>query len=88
MKTTWSLSVCVIALVVGTAGPATANQDQAAGITIRSEAGAELRGQPQAPTCGDLADPGFLLGQPALVAALLTLAVIAAYVLRLNRSDG
>ena len=63
MKTTWNLPVYVIALVVGITGPAIANQNEAEGITIRSDAGVKLAGQPQPPTCSDLGDPGFLLGQ-------------------------
>ncbi len=63
MKATRNLVVCVMALVVVSIGPAIANQDQTAGITSGAEAGSELRGQQQAPTCSDLGDPGFLLGQ-------------------------
>ncbi len=62
MKTRWTLAVCVIALLVVATGPATANQDQMAGITIRSGSVSDL-GRQIAPTCGALADPGFLLGQ-------------------------
>ena len=46
MKTTWNLAVYVIALVVGITGPAIANQNEAEGITIRSESGVKLGGQP------------------------------------------
>jgi len=53
----------VVVLVVTATGRAIANQDQTAGITVESEPGVKVAGEPLPPTCGDLADPGFLLGQ-------------------------
>ena len=63
MKTRWNLAVCVVVLVVAATGPAIGNQDQVAGITVGSEAGVKVAGDPTPPTCGAIGDPGFLLGQ-------------------------